>query len=261
MKEKDLDKCLDNLIIKGLIREAEQDNVEFGEALRNMSDEDFLALIYDSIEEPTEAGILHNKDFILANEEFNEMASEVSYSISDGFAGFGADERRVYSVPSEMDKPHPSSSGHKSRKLWPVIIASVAAVLLIVFIPVRSYLNSRLCQSALLASEAYMTNARGTDVASMPIEEVKERLPELEQNFEAFTETNDVPVLDEPSKVDGSEYYSQACTPEEAGMDLVRAYLRLGEKGKAVDVLRQLNETNSNPDFKEYCQKMLEILE
>lgn len=45
MKEKELEKCLDNLIIRGLIKEAEQDNAEFETAMREMSDKDFHAMI------------------------------------------------------------------------------------------------------------------------------------------------------------------------------------------------------------------------
>lgn len=44
-KEKDLDKHLDNLIIDGLIKEAEQDNADFEAAMRNISDDDFESII------------------------------------------------------------------------------------------------------------------------------------------------------------------------------------------------------------------------
>ena len=50
MKEKDLDKHLDNLIIDGLIKEAEQDNADFEAAMRNMSDEEFEELIYEPVD-------------------------------------------------------------------------------------------------------------------------------------------------------------------------------------------------------------------
>lgn len=45
MKEKDLEKNLDNLIIDGLIKEAEQDNADFEAAMRKLSDEEFDELI------------------------------------------------------------------------------------------------------------------------------------------------------------------------------------------------------------------------
>ncbi|MDE6691866.1 MAG: hypothetical protein K2K05_00595 [Muribaculaceae bacterium] len=41
MKEKDLEKNLDNFIIDGLIKEAELDDAYFEAAMRKMSDEEF----------------------------------------------------------------------------------------------------------------------------------------------------------------------------------------------------------------------------
>lgn len=45
MNDKDLNKNIENLIIKGLIKEAEQENFDFQVALRNMSHEDFMDLL------------------------------------------------------------------------------------------------------------------------------------------------------------------------------------------------------------------------
>ena len=45
MKEKDLEKNLGNLIIDGLIKEAEQDNADFEAAIRKMSEADFNQLV------------------------------------------------------------------------------------------------------------------------------------------------------------------------------------------------------------------------
>ena len=41
MKEQDLNKHIDNIIIKGLIREAQQDDADLEAAIRKISDEDF----------------------------------------------------------------------------------------------------------------------------------------------------------------------------------------------------------------------------
>ena len=42
MKEEDLKKNLDKIIIDGLIKEAEQENADFEAAMKKMSNEDFL---------------------------------------------------------------------------------------------------------------------------------------------------------------------------------------------------------------------------
>ena len=44
MKEKDLDKNLENIIIDGLIKEAEQENADFAAEMRKMSEEEFESL-------------------------------------------------------------------------------------------------------------------------------------------------------------------------------------------------------------------------
>ncbi len=48
MKEKDLDKNLDKIIIEGLIKEAEQDSADFAVAMRKISDKDFEAIVRES---------------------------------------------------------------------------------------------------------------------------------------------------------------------------------------------------------------------
>jgi hypothetical protein len=44
MKKEDLDKCLDNLIIDGLIREAEQDNADFEAAMERISEDELASI-------------------------------------------------------------------------------------------------------------------------------------------------------------------------------------------------------------------------
>ena len=45
MKEQDLNKHLDNIIIKGLIREAQQDDADLEAAIRKISDADFERIV------------------------------------------------------------------------------------------------------------------------------------------------------------------------------------------------------------------------
>lgn len=261
MKEKDLEKCLDNLIIKGLIREAEQDNAEFETALRNMSEEDFLALVYDAAEQPKEIGIFSENDMVFATEEYKEMPSEVSYSISEGLAGYTAEKPRVCASQAKFYMHSATSSGTKGWKIWATAIASVAAILLIVLIPAYREMDSRLCENALLASETYRGQSRGIEISAMQDDEVKTMLPELERQFHVSQEQAETPVLDKVPESDGMDYYTAAVGLEEAGMDLVQAYLKLGKKEQAIEVLHELAANNDNPDFREFCQKMLEILE
>ncbi len=204
MKEKDFEKCLDNLIIDGLIKESEQDNAEFEAAVRNMSDEDFLQLIGTS------------------------------------------------------------KSKQSQWKLWVGAIASVAAILLIVLIPTIHNMDSKICQSALIASSSYMTPSRGgndMDFASLPKDKVRSMIPKLQEQYELLEPAEEIYVLDEPEEVSGVEYYIEATDQKEAGMQLVQAYLRTNQKAKAVELLHELADKYADSDFGDHCKKLLEILE
>lgn len=53
MKEIDLDRNLDTLIIDGLIKESDMEGIEFAAAMRHISDEAFYAIIHSRVEEDT----------------------------------------------------------------------------------------------------------------------------------------------------------------------------------------------------------------
>ena len=265
MNEKEFEKSLDNLIIKGLIQEAEQDNAEFEAAMREMSDEDFLALIYNTVDDHARAAVLREKDIVkdivLANKEPVEMSSNIVFGASGVSADECADKWDDFDMPAAQSVPYKSEMTQKGWKIWAAAIASVAAILLIVFIPFNRYLDSRLCESALLASTALQGPTRGVDIASMSKEEVNGMLPELEMEYTASKHpANDIRYEKTPEN-DNSTYYIESIDPVESGLDLVQAYLKLNRKDDAIIVLRELVESNADPEFKEYCQKLLEILE
>ena len=260
MKEKDLEKCLDNIIIKGLIQEAEQDNAEFEAAMRNMSNEDFLALIYDTVKEPTTSGVLLEKNILFDREDPVLMSSNIEFSVCNGFAGNSADEWD-FELPSPQSVEEKSKTRQKGWKICASAIASVAAILLIVLIPVNRDLNSRICESALLASTAFQGPTRGIDIASMSKEEVNEMLHELEMGYSASKHTDNDIRYEKAQDNDSPAYYIGNTDSEEAGMDLVQAYLKLNRKDDAIIVLKELAESEADQEFKEYCKKMLEILE
>ena len=265
MKEKDLEKCLDNLIIKGLIQEAEQDNAEFEAAMRYMSDEDFLALISEPAEVPATIDRLFEKDIMLSRENPVMMSSDIAFGASSVFEDDSTDDWDEW---DDFDRPAPTSVPEKSEtprngwKVWAAAIASVAAILLIVLIPAYREMETRLCESALLASATYMAPSRdGDDIATMPKEEVKALLPELKMQYSASLKREEgVEYMVTPENKE-TEYYYLISNPQEAGMELVQAYLRLNMKGDAVELLRQLSDKYGNSEFGYHCMKLLEILE
>ena len=270
MKEKDLEKCLDNLIIKGLIQEAEQDNAELEAALREMSEEDFLSLIYEADEEPIDADAYStiassmNMDMEFITEDKASMTESVPCRKMLRYAKGLSNEFDEYDSHKPLYKPRHASSGNKGWKIWTGAIASIAAILLIVFIPAHMDMNSRICESALLASEAYLGPSRGIDISSMKKEEVKALLPELEKLYSISIKQHRDQSMgmagEQIGDTDDIEYYIKNMTPQVAGLDLVQAYLKLNQKDKAIEVLHELEANDENHEFRAYCRKMLEIL-
>ncbi len=264
MKEKDFEKCLDNLIIDGLIKESEQDNAEFEAALRSMSDEDFLQLISQDL--PVEVADSYHLG--AAEPSYNELIFEdEEFKVSHSPINLNRAQRIQCSTPFIQDgfdetSYRRSKSKPANWKLWVGAIASVAAILLIVLIPTIHNTDSKLCQSALIASSSFYLPSRGFEVASLPSEEIKAMLPELQKQYEASMHQDKISLeAIESNKEFSEEYYFSSADPQEAGMDLVQAYLKLNEKDKAIDVLRQLSDEYGDSDFGEHCRKLLEILE
>ncbi|MDE5840172.1 MAG: hypothetical protein K2H49_04560 [Muribaculaceae bacterium] len=272
MKEKDLDTCLDNLIIKGLIQEAEQDNAEFEVAIREMSDEDFLALIYETTEQIYETTEYPNASIMSVGKE-SYTKEEVSmaappspklhksYNLS--FDVVEDDLLDEWEAPAKLYKSKNPGFGNNYWKVWCAAIASVAAILLVVFVPAHMDMNSRLCESALLASETFMSPSRGIGIYSMRTmheDELKSMLPELERQYSISIEKSQVRLRDQICEKDYA-YYSKNDSPRETGIQLVQAYLKLGMKDKAVKILHELETKDYDPEFREYCREILKILE
>lgn len=226
MKEKDLEKNLDNLIIDGLIKEAEQDNADFEAAMRQMSEEEFEELIY----EPAYA------------ENDEDRASEMATaSIA---ADMDYNERQwKRSLPSVAKK-----SKWQVFRPWISSAVAAAAVVLFVLIPSINAMNGKLCDSALYASTEYITSSRSaSEINGLSDDQLKAKLPELEKRYKDCI------------KEDGKfTYYTDDL--QETGWDLTLAYLRLHKKGDAVKVLKVLSEHFSGTPFGDHCQKMLDQL-
>ena len=225
MKEKDLEKNLDNLIIDGLIKEAEQDNADFEAAMRRMSDEEFEELIF----EPA---------YAYADED---SVSEIAMSSSP--SGMLYEKRCVTSKPFVAKK-----SKWQVFRPWITSAVAAAAVVLIVLIPSINAMNDKLCDSALYASSEYMTSSRSAnEINGLSNDQLKVQLPEIEKRYRD--------CIKEYGKF---TYYTEDL--QEAGWDLTIAYLKLHKKGDAVKVLKVLSTQYKGTPFGDHCQMMLEQL-
>ncbi len=225
MKEKDLEKNLDNLIIDGLIKEAEQDNADFEAAVRKMSDEEFKELIY----EPA---------YAYGEDRVSEM---VAASIAVDIDFF--DKQQAPSLPLAAKK-----SKWQVFRPWITSAVAAAAVVLIILIPSVNAMNGKLCDSALYASDAYITSSRSAnEINGLSDDQLKTKLPELEKRYKDCI------------KEDGKfTYYTDDL--REAGWDLTLAYLKLHKKGDAVMILKVLSTQFNGTPFGDHCQKMLDQL-
>lgn len=253
MKKKDLDKHLEYLIIDGLIKEAEQDNADFEAAMRKMSDEEFDELIYQPsyvnaasspIKYSNNMSIhLETSDY-LSLESAKQEKSLLCYNYNHGLQ-IDLDDNDI------ADSSKPKSSKNFTWKVfrpWITSAVAAAAIILIILIPSINVMNGKLCDSALYASEAYMTPTKGgINVTNVSAEELKSLLPELEKKYES--------CIKEEGKV---TYYSGDL--QEAGWDLTLAYLKLHKKGDAVRVLKVLSDQYNGTPFGDHCQIMLKQL-
>ena len=228
MKEKDLEKNLDNLIINGLIKEAEQDNADFEVAMLHMSDEEFAKIVKEPSTTELHFAMGLSNCFIM--EDCNVLSStsmqasidednEVVLNNIDGEVE--VTDKAAEHVAEGFAEPAPLPlPAVKKKNLWrsfrPWISAAItaAAVVLIVLIP-------SILKTELPALEA--------------------RYKECIKDYGKFS------------------YYTDDL--REAGWDLTVAYLKLHKKRKAVEILKVLSEQYKDTTFGNHCKTILQQLD
>ena len=258
MKEEDLKKNLDKIIIDGLIKEAEQENADFEAAMKKMSNEDFLELIMDHehvADEVLEVTGDYDGDSVYRSIVLNEES--IKSKMAEPALGFASASQEKAEDLDESWGWSPEKENitktkkHPFRKFVPWITSALAAAacILAIVLPTVHHANGKLCDGALMMSQQYMTSSKGSfDIASASEEEIKDMLPMLEKNY------NDC------IKVDGK---SVTYTPglQECGWDLTLAYLKLHKKGKAIDVLKVLAQQYQGTAFGDHCENLLKQLD
>lgn len=249
MKEKELKRNLDYLIINGLIKEAEQDDADFEAAMRRMSEEDFNELI-------------HEPAFAYAEDACMDHAGILCHNDCDMSSAPAADQAHE---PVEMFvyPPHTAAPTSRRKKFRPWITAAItaAAVILIVLIPSINIMNNKLCDSALLASSSYIASSESaSQIIGLDKVFLERRLPDIERKYEECSRNSErfYETLDD--KKSGERITYHTADLREAGWDLALAYLKLHRKGDAEKVLKVLAEQYKGTPFGEHCQKMLNQL-
>lgn len=285
MTEKEFDKILETLIIDGLIKEEEQDNLDFAAVMSKMSDEEFADMVGiptfadsaiescsdDDVDSDNEYSVTESSEtlrpsastFSMADESFEikcEMSEaspviDCSRSLTNSMS-----EDAFDSDKNELSVSHSGKS--LSSRLYPWIAAAVsaAAVILIVLIPSLNYMNAKLCDSALYMSEDFImryeldsgVNADPTEIRSevysTSIDQLKEELPVLEQEYQRALKNN--------RKTD---IYNKDI--QDTGWALAIAYLKLHKKNDAVKVLKTITEYCPDTPLGKHSTKLLKQLD
>lgn len=221
MKEKDLDKNLETLIIEGLIKEAEQENVDFAMAMRLMSDEEFK----DMVTEPEFEGLSSGIRF--------SSVTEVPFRtpvFEDNEAYAATVEDKITDSPTiHENQDKDADKDNSENKVSDVEIA-------------------KLCDTALDMSEAYIDSLTdGFDFSTASLDEIMKELPTLKSKYNASI----IKSFDRPQYQD--EYLKAAWT-------LTVAYLKLHKKDEAVDLLIKLESQSKGTPFGEHCADLLKKL-
>ncbi|MCM1141180.1 MAG: hypothetical protein NC453_21650 [Muribaculum sp.] len=245
MKEKDLDKNLETIIIDGLIKEAEQENADFAAAIRNMSDEEFE----DMVREPAFA----DYDYGVRHDMAINLTGSAEYDSETMYAEIPSVRKAYRPIEDRIEADGPTQSSKKSRvkifRPWITAAVSAAAVLLLILIPSFNAINAKLCDSALYMSEAYITPAKGGfDISSATTEQIKEELPNLEQQYHSTIEKDGKLI-----------YYRDGF--QDAGWTLAVAYLKLHKKSDAIKVLKTLESQTQGTPFGNHCKELLKQLD
>ena len=243
MKEKDLDRHLDNIIIDGLIKEAQQENADFEAAMRRMSYDELEELIY----EPAEADAASYSVLTSSSDrmQFSRNYECKSLAIVDS----KWEIENIFRAGTADEKPSRPKAAKKSKwqifRPWIASAVVAVAVILIVLIPSVNAMNAKLCENALYVSSEYITSSRSaSDIYRLSDDQLKARLPELEERYEECLETDKIPQ---------SELIEPA-------WDLTLAYLRLHKRGDAERVLKELVLVCKGTPFGDHCRKLLKQL-
>lgn len=263
MDRKDLDKNLDNIIIDALIKEAEQENLEFAYAMRNIDEKQFLSIIenngftyfkgykIDSFLDCLGLACATEEADLSKLEPENPVKQEDSAKtkVEDIKEVVIEDNNKGQVVVYERCKETGSSIFRVVNfKKW--LITAACAISIIILVTVQSfiYINAKLCDNALYISERYMSNVYDSqDIYKATNKQVKDILPILERNYEEtfFIENGTLLCSD---------------NFDESAWRLAIAYIKLHKRNKALHVLEIIDVETKNIDVRSNCNELIKQL-
>lgn len=276
MDENLLKKHIGAVIIEGLIKESHQESMDFEYAMRKLSDAQFRAIIgkkkpaeceeeewmkdmaFASTTEEAEIIPFDEDSISNKSDEAEEDSEENRDNEEDKGEDKGEDENGCnssYTSLHMMMAANNKQSVVSKLRIGRMIkwIEGVACALLVIIaaggVVGYNYLSSKLCDNALNICENYdIPQNEMLDIYDSDNEEVKRLLPMLEKRYKE-------------SKVIESNHILCFNDSAEAGWQLAVAYLKLHQRRKAMNVLRQIEETERGSEVGEYSRRLLGQIE
>lgn len=231
------------LSIIGISKEVEQDNRDFGEAMKRISKEDLLDIIgakKKKFEEISSFKVSeHFMDQVLIHDDmaFNEESAEFNSSSSSPIFHPPYNSENT-PKSSKLEKP---TNNFKKWLFWQSIGVAALLGLGIIYIIIAKKEANTVRQNALdkvdntiYAFSDYsqgISRGSGIDIYQLSDEELRTQLPALESNFREQADDIDV---------------------AEFGSELVMTYIRLHERDKAKQLLTELiTRFRNNSDFED----------
>lgn len=256
MKEKDFDKNLNMLLIKGLIKEAEQENIEFEEALKKIDDDEFLQITSSPKHEnsPMKEKICESKSLNFAKfveEDYDDEGDfeEGDYDEDDGDyeespeGNYSIQYSKPVSVAADKAQVRYKTGMRRRRTFFSFLILALIAVTTFSVVAYNRYSN-KLCQNALTLYFDISVSDGRTKQLVHNAQWAKKNLPDLEREYGLYLK---------------KDYFPDSFA--EKGWMLSEAYLLLNKRGDAIAILNDILGYCPDSKVSDKARKVLEIID
>lgn len=242
------------LIVDGICREAQQDNLDFGLAMKVLSKDQLCKIIgKDKVKKnPWDNGksskLCAKSDFIFAEGRADMVVSSANKDIGEESDKeiSDTDSQDMYSSSFCTSKQATKNKPSKNRS-WIWSISSIAAVVIIAFSVIlnieknaRHSVDNAIYACAEISPNLSRSGVESIDIKAMNDDELKAKLPELVKLYQTSSNTDEI---------------------ADNGYVLAMAYLRLHDRENAKNILEQLvSRFNGNEDYTESVNQWESIL-
>ena len=255
-------KMIDALADRAILKSAEEENIELGIAIKNISEEKLRDIISGKVRLKSIVFNPETGEFEFVDSEDTSNYEPIAASICAGFAEEGYEESSSKSIRARRSiRANPEVLHERKRKIrpWMWQAASIAAVVVIAVVTVlkvhqnsndtilQIQRESNFAVENTLVAYNYVSSSRDgiemKDISNMSQDELKVYIPTLQTAYDNAP-NDDI----------------QEC--QVAGMNLAMAYLKLHEREKTITLLNELKSRFSfDEDYVAKCNKIISLLQ